>query len=73
VELRSLDTHAVEGGHVDDVEAVAPVHEHLKHLLGAEEWCHHKGVTPGLWNVVVVDHSVVCDGRLGPPTVGSVW
>jgi hypothetical protein len=46
VELRSLDTHAVEGGHVDDVEAVAPVHEHLKHLLGAEEWGPPQGGNP---------------------------
>jgi hypothetical protein len=42
-ELRSLDPHAVEGGHVDDVEAVVPIYEHLVHSLGAEEVFHHEG------------------------------
>jgi hypothetical protein len=68
-ELRSLDPHAVEGGHVDDVEATAPIHEHLVHPLGSEEQFHHEGVSPQLWNVVAVVRSVVRDSRLGPPKV----
>jgi hypothetical protein len=36
-ELGSLDPHAVEGGHVDDLGATASVHEHLVHPLSAEE------------------------------------
>jgi hypothetical protein len=43
-----LDPHVVEGGHVDDVEAAAPVHEHLVYPLGAKEGCHHEGVSPEL-------------------------
>jgi hypothetical protein len=37
--------------------------------LGAEERCHHEGVSPWLWNVVGVVRSVVRDGCLGPPEV----
>jgi hypothetical protein len=39
------------------------------HPLGAEERCHHEGLSPRLWNVVRVIRPVVRDGRLGPPEV----
>jgi hypothetical protein len=64
-----LDPHAIEGGHVNDVEATSSIHKHLVHPIGAEEWCHHEGVSPGLWNVVGVIRSIVREGRLGPPEV----
>jgi hypothetical protein len=69
MELRSLDPHAVKAGHANNVEATTPVHEHLVHSLGAEERCHHDGVSPRLWNVVGLILSIIRDGRLGPPEV----
>jgi hypothetical protein len=69
-----LDTHAVEGGHVNDVEATAPIHEHLVHSFGAEQWCHHEEVY-GMWSGWSAQSYVtaVSDHRRYEGTAGSMW
>jgi hypothetical protein len=65
-ELCPLDPQEVKGLGIDDVEATAPVHEHLGEVRVGDDGIDDERVDPRIRDIVWVVITVERDGRLGP-------
>jgi hypothetical protein len=66
LEVRPRDPQEVEGLGIDDVKAVAAIHEHLGEACVGNNGIDNKRVDPRIGDVVRVIIIVESDGHLGP-------
>ena len=69
LKLRPLNPQEVEGLHIDDVKATAPIHEHFGETSVDDDWIDDERVGPRPNNVVGMVITVERDGRIRPVEV----
>ena len=62
--MASRDTHTIEGARIEDVEAIASIHQHLGEACGAHDWADHKWVASYMRNTIKVVSLIEGDGHL---------